>query len=122
MSNPSTKCLRREDSFTKEESNGNGLLEYPVGLITSDEITMAGGKYGMTNTDYYLITGANYWSMTPCVFGYRGASAGFGVGFSGELTYPNIIVPFGLRPVISLKLGTFIVDGDGTGANPYIID
>jgi len=27
----------------------------------------------------------------------------------------------GLRPVVSLKLGTSIAEGDGTGASPYIV-
>ena len=63
--NPSTKCLRPLDAYTVESSNGNGLLDYPVGLITIDEMAMAGGKLGTANANLYLTTGAHYWSLSP---------------------------------------------------------
>ena len=119
--NPSTRCVRREDSFTKESSNGNGLLDYPVGLITIDEMAMAGGKLGTANTNFYLYTGANYWSLSPGAFSNRVSANEFYVYSSGSLvsTYPGRAN--GLRPVVSLKLGTSISEGDGTSGSPYII-
>ena len=118
--NPSTKCLRPADSFTKESTNGNGLLDYPVGLITIDEMSMAGGKIGTANANFYLTTGVDYWSLSPMVF-YVGGAHEFRVWSTGALTdtIPNCIL--GLRPVLSLKLGPSITDGDGTGASPYIV-
>ena len=120
--NPSTRCLRPQDSFTKESSNGNGLLDYPVGLITIDEMSMAGGKLGTANANFYLKTGANYWSLSPYSFFRVGVASGFYVKSAGSLnTNDNVNRTVGLRPVVSLKFGTSIVDGDGTGASPYIV-
>jgi hypothetical protein len=119
--NPSTKCLRPQDSFTKESSNGNGLLEYPVGLITIDEMSLAGGKLATANADFYLTTGAHYWSLSPSNFYTHGIAGEFIVYSMGGLNSPDVNVTVGLRPVISLKLGASIRDGDGTSESPYII-
>ena len=119
--NPSTRCLRPQDAFTKESSNGNGLLDYPVGLITIDEMSMAGGKVRTANANFYLTTGAYYWSLSPYVFGIDGNASGFDVHSAGILFDANATSTFGLRPVVSLKLGTSISEGEGTGASPYII-
>ena len=119
--NPSTKCLRPHDAFTKESTNGNGLLDYPVGLITIDEISLAGGKFGTANANFYLNTGANYWSLSPYYFECNGYAIEFIVRSNGYLSSTTVNVTFGLRPVVSLKLGTSISEGDGTGASPYII-
>lgn len=46
---------------------GNKKLEYPVGLISADEIVTAGsGKYG-TASDYYLKRTSWYWSVAPVI-------------------------------------------------------
>ena len=119
--NPSTKCLRPQDAFTKESSNGNGLLDYSVGLITIDEIMMAGGKSQTTNTNFYLNIEVDYWSTSPCTFASVGIAVESGISSLGKLTIFGVSNNAGLRPVISLKLGTSFEDGDGTGASPYIV-
>ena len=119
--NPSTRCLRPQDAFTKENSNGNGLLGYPVGLITIDEMIMAGGKIGRANEYYYLNTETNYWTMSPYVFVRYGSASMNSMYSERSLSAFNVFVTMGIRPVISLKLGTSIIDGDGTAGNPYII-
>ena len=45
-------------------------MNNPVGLITADEVSMAGGITGAQNTLYYLYTGTNYWTMTPAHYYY----------------------------------------------------
>ena len=62
---PTLACPRNDDRFTVDSSKGNGLLTAPVGLITADEVAMAGGRTGMQNTMYYLYTGHVYWTMSP---------------------------------------------------------
>ena len=119
--NPSTECLRPQDAFTKESSNGNGLLNYSVGLITIDEAVMAGGKIGTSNANYYLTTGTQYWTLSPRTFSTDGNSRGFRVYSSGTLDAHSVYNTIGLRPVISLKQGITISDGDGTATDPYII-
>ena len=75
--NPSFKCNNINDLFTlKEEIEsevernaiiGNKALDYPVGLITADEIVTAGGVNGINNTSYYLYKSAenHNWSLSP---------------------------------------------------------
>ena len=36
---PSVSCINKNDSFTWKNSNGNQKLRYPVGMITSDEMS-----------------------------------------------------------------------------------
>ena len=119
--NPSTKCLRPQDSFTKETSNGNGLLDYSVGLVTIDELVMAGGKLGTANANFYLYTGAHYWSLSPRYFYRSGNANGFRVDSTGILSNAGADSTRGLRPVVSLKLGTSIADGDGSPTSPYTV-
>ena len=69
---PSLTCSRVIDSFTVDEANGNGKLDYPVGLLTSDEIMLAGGR-AADNNSYYLYTGQNYWAGSPSGFAYINA-------------------------------------------------
>ena len=46
---PRLNCLI-EDLYTISEANiGNKALTYPIGLITADEVSMAGGVYGTLN-------------------------------------------------------------------------
>ena len=93
-SNPSLSC-RKIDSFTTLTNNGNGALNYPVGLLTADEIMYAGealwkGKVALIDAtefvrastygsctnmssakdmdcyyDNWLIKNNSYWTMTP---------------------------------------------------------
>ena len=120
--NPSTKCLRPQDAFTKEASNGNGLLDYSVGLVTIDELAMAGGKLGTANANFYLYTGVHYWSLSLRDFYRDGGAIGFFVVSTGSLSGADASNnALGLRPVISLKPGISMLDGTGTGADPYIV-
>ena len=52
---PSLTC-NTNDAFTVSASTGNGKLTYPVGLLTADEIRLAGGRRGSSNSTYYLYT------------------------------------------------------------------
>ncbi len=52
---PSLKCAQANDKF--KVSNVSAKLEYPVALITADELAMAGGVVGTANTNYYLYNG-----------------------------------------------------------------
>ena len=104
-------------------SNGNGALKYPVGLITIDEVMMAGGLMSNVNSSYYLHTDQDYWTMTPTYYGYsyiygRVAS----VGYSGELQRSKALTnDYGIRPVINLKSTVIIDSGDGSREKPYVV-
>ncbi len=131
----------RNDAFTVSNSIGNGALKYPVGLVTYDEIVLAGGSTGWEdygdvesgghaesgyNSKFYLHDDRTTWSMSPAYYGiacsifsgcYRDVhSQVFGIS---DYTYETYYSAY-IKPVISLKAG---VDATGTGttSDPYII-
>lgn len=113
---PSLKCINESDKFTVNSSNGNGALIYPVGLITTDEINMAGG--GSTNSSYYLYTNQYYWLGSPYKWSGSGANSFF-VDVSGSLGLEGVNF-VGARPVISLSSEAKF-SGDGTWNNVYTV-
>ncbi len=63
---PSFSCLNKRDSFDVSGYLGNGRLEYPVGLLTADEVMYAGGTIAESNSNYYLYSANNdIATMTP---------------------------------------------------------
>ena len=119
---PQFSCLQSNDLYTTASSTkGNKALDYPIGLITADEVSYAGGVYNEINTSYYLYTGDYYWTMSPSYFhGASGAYEWF-AGPDGSLFDFSVDHSFGARPVINLKSGIEITSGDGTIGNEYII-
>ena len=116
---PSLECENKNDSFTVNNKKGNKMLTYPVALITSDEIMLAGGK-AAENTSYYLYTGNVHWSLSPYYFSIGYANE-FRVNSSGDLGNDYVGYSFGLRPSVSLMRGITIDSGNGTSNNPYKI-
>ncbi|MBD9098950.1 hypothetical protein EGP98_05110 [bacterium] len=116
---PSLKCAQANDKF--KVSNASAKLEYPVALITADEMAMAGGVFNTANTNYYLYNGQYQWSLSPGRFTsyYSTAYVGY-VSPSGSLSpWYRVANSFGVRPVINLKADTLITKGDGTALNPF---
>ena len=92
---PSLKCPRQVDQFSKTKGStlGNGELTYPVGLITTDEVVLAGGKAWTKNQSYWLNTGQAYWTMSPSHFSsWDGAANVWYVSGDG-----NLYTTIGLR-------------------------
>ena len=118
---PQFACPQSNDLYTTSSSNkGNKALDYPIGLITADEVAYAGGVDGQSNNNYYLYTGDYYWTMSPEYF--RGSNAiEWYVGASGSLAGSNVRGSVGSRPVINLVSGIEVTSGDGTIGNEYII-
>ena len=118
---PQLICPTESDKFTSKQSSiGNKALEYPVGLITADEVAMAGGLYNAINRSYYLYTNSNYWPGSPYSFSSSGRSYGVRVVSSGSLDGYSVNSSLGARPVISL-VSTVKLSGDGTYTYPYIV-
>ena len=124
-----TKSLQENnDRFTVSDITiGNGALTYPVGLITADEMSLAGALYGTINNSYFLKSSARTWTMTPG--SATGASGGGNMFISHETT--GFVVTGGIgtnntamqvRPVINLKANTVVIRGNGTESYPYIIE
>ena len=118
---PSLKCAQANDKF--KVSNASAKLDYPVALITADEMAMAGGVFNTSNTNYYLYNGQYQWSLSPGRFASDGSNAYvWRVYHSGGLNPGgNVTYSFGVRPVINLKADTLITKGDGTALNPFVI-
>lgn len=124
---PSLACPQANDKFTVSSTNGNGKLTYPVGLITLDELILAGfNTYKSNTSDYrnttnYLYTNQYYWTFSPV---YARANAFVGhVNSAGDVEDNNgVSATYGVRPVVSLADGTLVCsDGEGTSAKPYVV-
>ena len=115
-------CPIASDKFTaKKSSIGNKTLEYPVGLITADELAMAGGKVDTYNSSYYLYTNQSYWSGSPNRFISEYSQAiEFEVHSLGSLVGGFLDISAGVRPVISLSPKAKL-SGSGTYNDVYTV-
>ena len=115
---PTLNCSQSNDLFTASgSSKGNKKLIYPIGLITADEVILAGGFGGSNNSSYYLYTGQDYWTLSPRFFNGGYASV-FYVNSTGFLSSANVNGSYGVRPVINLKADLSFT-GEGTIDSPY---
>ncbi len=135
---PTLDCGSKNDSFTKNETNTtNGKLNHKVGLLTADELMIAGVRMWSSESPcfLYLCNGNYSWTISPYFFrvAYKPAGSSqlkFGpaeiVQWNGnagsnqvnDMTYSwrNAI-----RPVVSLKAGTTYKSGTGASTDPYIV-
>ena len=128
---PSLVCPQENDKFTVNEAIGNGKLNYPVGLLTADEAVLAGYNTNYENretqnTINYLTSNDSFWLFSPAL--YNGSSnfwgAWVGAIYNRRKNLNNFSVSSskGVRPVVSLKSGTKVLEtGTGTIDNPYIV-
>jgi hypothetical protein len=116
---PSLNCPNRNDAFTKNSTNGNGKLNHKIGLITADELTMAGTGISGYDTTAYLYIGQYTWSASPRLFSTGNA---YGYGWYSYMFDYGIDWTRGLRPMVSLKSGTEFASGTGLQTDPYIVE
>ena len=110
------------DQFSTTSSRGNAKLTYPIALITTDEVALAGGKYNTKNENYYLHTNGNFWTMTP--FNFRTSNLApyvLCVYQTGDFIACGVINAYNVRAVINIRSDVLISSGDGTTENPYIL-
>lgn len=113
---PSLSCTRKIDSFTVSDDNGNGNLNYPVGLLTVDEIMLAGNS-DTGNSTFYLYTGKDWWLSSPSSVAWGLAYQYLGESLSAHMLEDEN----GVRPSISLRHDVVVESGKGTVDNPYVI-
>ena len=133
---PTLTCENASDYFTvASASSGNKKLSYPIGLITADEVMLAGHAGGVfdgsyshmkTNNGSYIVTGNTFWTMTPAggynPFGYSGWGTNVFTAYgSGDFDDNGADDTYGLRPVINLKSDVTIT-GTGTMTDPYLVN
>ena len=129
---PTYNCANIKDAFSV--GNKNAKLDYPIALMTADEISYAGGVFKLDNHNVWYnynsndekITDIWWWLMTPWDYQnwykkpalfvtYRRGQIG---GNRIEETSENGAV----RPVISINGNNIWKSGDGSAENPYIIE
>ena len=128
---PSYNCTNSKDAFSG--SNTRAKLNYPIGLMSADEVAYAGGKAGseVSAVWYYLnsnggsIIGSTWWwLMSPYFWSDDGSGVWSVRGSSspGHLSYVGVDHSYGVRPVISLKGNLVWKSGDGSSNNPYEVE
>ena len=115
-------CDQKSDTFSVSSTTGNGMLEKPIGLITADEVNMAGGRTSAQNRLYYLYSGTDYWTMSPSYFNSWFSAHEFYVAHSGGLAGGGVNAGYGVRPVINLDSSKITFTGTGTMQDPYVIE
>ena len=118
---PSLKCAQDNDKF--KVSNASAKLDYPISLITADEVAMAGGVWNTPNSNYYLYNGQYFWTLSPASFisSYSRAYVLRVLPSGAIIDWYYVADSFGARPVINLKANTQITKGDGTTLNPFVV-
>ncbi len=118
---PSVDCINKNDAFTVDDTvNGNGALTYPVGLITADEMTLAGASWSGYYSNNYLNTGQTVWSGSPSYF--DNIAHEFDVDSSGRLYGGYVRRSNGVRPLVSIAPETFIQSGEGSQTDPWVLE
>ena len=119
--------------FTVSDTiNGNGALDYKIGLLTVDEVLYAGSidwfgyqalNYSRSSINSYLKENAlsMYWSFSPHSF--NGDACMLFVWDYGSVYYSYVAgTNARLRPAVSLTSATTISGGNGTSSNPFVIN
>ena len=111
---PTLKCPSTSESY-------GGSYRLKAGLITADELALAGeSSYVVGNS--YLNPGEKnywYWGMTPGDFD-RGIAGVWGE--CDALVDDGVGDQYAVRPVINVTTNNGFASGDGTAQNPYILN
>lgn len=115
---PSYDCINVNDRFGV--GNGNKMLNYSIGLITTDELYFAGFKRNEDNLDNYLYINKSYWTMSPAY--YNGSAYVYKVDENGRVVEDLVTNENGVRPVITVNGNTKISSGNGSIEKPFILE
>ena len=135
---PSLICPKDNDGgklskFTVDDTvNGNGNLDYKIGILTADEMVLAGlaplstyynNNYDENSVSSYLRSNANgyYWTLSSVGF-VNNVPYVWNASVDGDLSDVGVDSSRALRPVISLKSATTISGGNGTASSPFVIN
>ena len=127
---PSYNCVDIRDAFSVD--NTSAKLDYPIALMTADEIAYAGGaeEKKMSTPYAWFISNSvgtqvskSWWALTPIE--WNGSSSALLAWRSDYLYFTDYFLgDYQLalvRPVTSLKSCVKYSSGDGTAENPYTI-
>ncbi len=126
--NPSYNCSDIRDTFSVD--NTSAKLDYPVSLMTADEIAYAGGvAFKKMNTPYaWFISNSagtqvstSWWSLSPISWGGSRAGVWDWNSVNAILYGNNVYYTNAVRPALSLKSCIKYSTGNGTYNEPYEI-
>ena len=129
---PTYNCTNMSDAFSV--NNTSAKLDYPIGLMSIDELSYAGGQADTKLTAPYAwyytnSNGESSYGSAP----FRSLSPGYWITFTsrvwsvGSSVFPggprsdDVNYSYAVRPAISLKSCTLYSTGNGTASNPYTI-
>ena len=128
---PTYNCTNISDAFSV--NNTSAKLDYPVGLMTIDELSYAGGQAWTKLTAPYAwyYTNANgensygsvaFLALSPYrLDGSRSGVCSVDGSFPGYLSYNGVGDSRAVRPSVSLLSCNLISRGDGSPENPYVV-
>ena len=128
---PSYNCTDIRDAFSVD--NTSAKLDYPISLMTADEIAFAGGvAFQEMNTPYaWFISNSagtqvstSWWTLSPEGFGDGNACVFYvgGSSYPGDLNSDLVGSTYAVRPAVSLKSCVKTSGGDGSASAPYTIE
>ena len=115
-----TRLFSADTPVPSVECNYEDLFTNNLGLITADEIVLAGGKFTTDNSAFYLNNDMAYWTSSPLAFVDNQA---FLIGYLPEagLFETTAATPgFGVRGVITLSSDAKLL-GSGTYNDVYVV-
>ena len=129
---PTYNCTNMSDAFSV--NNTSAKLNYPVGLMSIDELSYAGGQAGKSLTTPYAwyYTNANgessygsaqFWALSPYVWDGPLSRVWYVYGFDrpGYLSSGLVDNSLAVRPSVSLSSCNLISRGNGSPENPYLV-
>ena len=127
---PSFDCTNIKDAFSV--NNPEARLKYPIGLMTTDEMSYAGGVYNLTmnspypwfvsNSNGEMVTDVWWWSMSPVGWNLQYAYVWAFHGTDHYLASSRVYRDRAVRPVVSLKGNLVWKSGDGSISSPYEVE
>ena len=128
---PTYNCTNMSDAFSV--NNTSAKLNYPIGLMSIDELSYAGGQADTTLDAPYAwyYTNANgensygsvaFWALSPRRWHGSGSYVWSVDGSSpGRLGFNGVGDSRAVRPSVSLLSCNLISRGDGSPENPYVV-
>lgn len=113
---PTLSCPDTEETY-------GGSYRLKVGLLTADEMVLAGESYQVQNSSYLSLNDSAisiFWSMSPILFNSLGPQTWIELN---QVLFNSMVSLQGayLRPVINVTPNNGFTSGDGTTSNPYVI-
>ena len=110
---PTLMCPETDETY-------GGSYRLKAGLITADELVLAGENAFVQGNGYLNTSLYPYWTMTPGQI-YRCQFAYVFEEYNIILHLNGVTDMFAVRPVINVIADNGFTSGDGTSSNPYVI-